>query len=165
MFLYCTWTVWYSACPFSRLNRLQIFWQLFFEKIILSYPLLIWVFTWMFQMDRGVKSPADISMNISKLVQILDISPVPFTDGVRLTLAAETTEWFCIGHSNDMQFIHCCFGFEGSMTQIWLLKSVNCFSKLVSFSWFFHKRHASFFVFQSIKILRISVHHYPLALF
>lgn len=43
-------------------------------------------------MDRGVKSPADISMNISKLVQILDISPVSFTDGVRLTLAAESTE-------------------------------------------------------------------------
>ncbi|XP_038878319.1 methionine adenosyltransferase 2 subunit beta [Benincasa hispida] len=42
--------------------------------------------------DRGVKSPADISMNISKLVQILAISPVSFTDGVRLTLATETTE-------------------------------------------------------------------------
>ncbi|KAL0538500.1 hypothetical protein IC582_027521 [Cucumis melo] len=42
--------------------------------------------------DRGVKSPADISMNIDKLVQILAMFPVSFTDGVRLTLAAEITE-------------------------------------------------------------------------
>ncbi|XP_059458889.1 uncharacterized protein LOC132188452 [Corylus avellana] len=39
--------------------------------------------------DRGVKSPADISMNITKLVQTLNISPVSFKDGVKLTLAAE----------------------------------------------------------------------------
>ncbi|PSS24356.1 Methionine adenosyltransferase 2 subunit beta like [Actinidia chinensis var. chinensis] len=39
--------------------------------------------------DRGVKSPADISMDISKLIQTLGISPIPFGDGVRLTLAAE----------------------------------------------------------------------------
>ncbi|XP_058223741.1 uncharacterized protein LOC131333300 [Rhododendron vialii] len=39
--------------------------------------------------DRGVKSPADISMDISKLIQTLGISPISFKDGVRLTLAAE----------------------------------------------------------------------------
>ncbi|KAM4105107.1 hypothetical protein ACJW30_06G208100 [Castanea mollissima] len=36
--------------------------------------------------DRGVKSPADISMNITKLVQTLNFSPTSFTDGVKLTL-------------------------------------------------------------------------------
>ncbi|KAL6126115.1 hypothetical protein ACLB2K_074166 [Fragaria x ananassa] len=36
--------------------------------------------------DRGVMSPADISMDITKLVQTLGISPVSFQDGVRLTL-------------------------------------------------------------------------------
>lgn len=41
------------------------------------------------QVDRGVKSPADISMNITNLVQTLNISPVSFKDGVKLTLAAE----------------------------------------------------------------------------
>ncbi|MBA0802272.1 hypothetical protein Gohar_012588 [Gossypium harknessii] len=39
--------------------------------------------------DRGVKSPADISMDITKLVQKLNICPTPFKDGVKLTLAAE----------------------------------------------------------------------------
>ncbi|XP_057980811.1 uncharacterized protein LOC131166356 isoform X2 [Malania oleifera] len=39
--------------------------------------------------NRGVMSPADISMDISKLVHTLDVSPTPFRDGVRLTLAAE----------------------------------------------------------------------------
>ncbi|KAK2971836.1 hypothetical protein RJ640_001000 [Escallonia rubra] len=37
--------------------------------------------------DRGVKSPADISMDITKLIQTLDLSPTTFADGVRLTLA------------------------------------------------------------------------------
>ncbi|KAK9273404.1 hypothetical protein L1049_018214 [Liquidambar formosana] len=41
--------------------------------------------------DCGVMSPADISMDISKLVQTLAISPVSFRDGVRLTLATEAT--------------------------------------------------------------------------
>ncbi|KAF2315336.1 hypothetical protein GH714_038865 [Hevea brasiliensis] len=36
--------------------------------------------------DRGVASPADISMDISKLVQTLNILPTPFKDGVKLTL-------------------------------------------------------------------------------
>lgn len=36
--------------------------------------------------NRGVKSPPDISMDISKLVQTLCISQIPFEDGVRLTL-------------------------------------------------------------------------------
>ncbi|KAM5555178.1 hypothetical protein ABKV19_023193 [Rosa sericea] len=36
--------------------------------------------------DRGVMSPADISMDITKLVQTLGISPISFQDGVRLTL-------------------------------------------------------------------------------
>lgn len=39
--------------------------------------------------NRGVKSPADISMDITKLVQTLNISPISFRDGVRLTLAPE----------------------------------------------------------------------------
>lgn len=37
--------------------------------------------------DRGVKSPADISMDIGKLVKTLNISPTSFKDGVNLTLA------------------------------------------------------------------------------
>lgn len=36
--------------------------------------------------NRGVVSPADISMNISKLIQVLGIVPIPFHEGVRLTL-------------------------------------------------------------------------------
>ncbi|KAF8413133.1 hypothetical protein HHK36_001109 [Tetracentron sinense] len=36
--------------------------------------------------NRGVISPADISMDISRLVQTLNISPTSFRDGVRLTL-------------------------------------------------------------------------------
>ncbi|XP_028769173.1 methionine adenosyltransferase 2 subunit beta-like isoform X1 [Neltuma alba] len=39
--------------------------------------------------DRGVRSPADISMDISRLVQTLKIHPIPFEEGVRLTLASE----------------------------------------------------------------------------
>lgn len=35
---------------------------------------------------RGVSSPADISMDISKLIQTLNISPTSFRDGVMLTL-------------------------------------------------------------------------------
>lgn len=41
--------------------------------------------------DRGVMSPADISMDITKLVQTLNIHPVTYKDGVKLTLAAEAT--------------------------------------------------------------------------
>lgn len=41
--------------------------------------------------DRGVQSPADISMDITKLVQTLNIDPVTYKDGVKLTLAAEAT--------------------------------------------------------------------------
>ncbi|KAJ4910287.1 NAD(P)-binding Rossmann-fold superfamily protein [Raphanus sativus] len=40
--------------------------------------------------DRGVVSPADISMDITKLIQTLDISPTSFKDGVRLTLQSES---------------------------------------------------------------------------
>ncbi|KAI3693353.1 hypothetical protein L6452_33188 [Arctium lappa] len=36
--------------------------------------------------DRGVKSPADISMDISKLIQTLDFTPTSFHDGVKLTI-------------------------------------------------------------------------------
>ncbi|OVA14104.1 dTDP-4-dehydrorhamnose reductase [Macleaya cordata] len=36
--------------------------------------------------NRGVNSPADISMDISRLVQTLGITPTPFIDGVKLTL-------------------------------------------------------------------------------
>ncbi|KAK9058940.1 hypothetical protein SSX86_021557 [Deinandra increscens subsp. villosa] len=36
--------------------------------------------------DRGVKSPADISMDISKLVQTIDFIPTSFEDGVKLTI-------------------------------------------------------------------------------
>ncbi|XVF22601.1 hypothetical protein REPUB_Repub12eG0185400 [Reevesia pubescens] len=41
--------------------------------------------------DRGVMSPADISMDITKLIQTLNISPTPFKDGVKMTLAAEAS--------------------------------------------------------------------------
>ncbi|KAJ0229943.1 RmlD-like substrate binding domain-containing protein [Hirschfeldia incana] len=40
--------------------------------------------------DRGVVSPADISMDITRLIQTLDISPTSFKDGVRLTLQSES---------------------------------------------------------------------------
>lgn len=40
--------------------------------------------------DRGVVSPADISMDITKLIQTLHISPTSFKDGVRLTLQSES---------------------------------------------------------------------------
>ncbi|CAI9278021.1 unnamed protein product [Lactuca saligna] len=36
--------------------------------------------------DRGVKSPSDISMDISKLIQTLDFRPMSFQDGVKLTI-------------------------------------------------------------------------------
>nr|GME12805.1 methionine adenosyltransferase 2 subunit beta [Ipomoea batatas] len=39
--------------------------------------------------DRGVKSPADISMDITKLIQTLGVSPTGFKEGVKLTLEAE----------------------------------------------------------------------------
>ncbi|KAL8028240.1 hypothetical protein ABFX02_14G145600 [Erythranthe guttata] len=39
--------------------------------------------------DRGVKSPSDISMDIGKLIQATGISPTPYTEGVKLTLVAE----------------------------------------------------------------------------
>ncbi|KAL2477846.1 NAD(P)-binding Rossmann-fold superfamily protein [Forsythia ovata] len=41
--------------------------------------------------DRGVKSPADISMAITKLIQTLHISPISYAKGVRLTLDAEAS--------------------------------------------------------------------------
>ncbi|KAF7814676.1 methionine adenosyltransferase 2 subunit beta [Senna tora] len=42
--------------------------------------------------DRGVRSPADISMDITRLFQTLKIHPVSFKDGVRLTLTAEAKQ-------------------------------------------------------------------------
>ncbi|AET02100.1 putative methionine adenosyltransferase [Medicago truncatula] len=42
--------------------------------------------------DRGVKSPADISMDITRLVQTLNINPVSFKDGVKLTLTTEAQQ-------------------------------------------------------------------------
>ncbi|XP_049389157.1 uncharacterized protein LOC125853506 [Solanum stenotomum] len=39
--------------------------------------------------NRGVKSPADISMDITRLIQTLNMSPTSFRDGVKLTLEAE----------------------------------------------------------------------------
>jgi len=45
-----------------------------------------------FQVDRGVKSPADISMDITRLVQTLNINPVSFKDGVKLTLTTEAQQ-------------------------------------------------------------------------
>ncbi|KAL6565927.1 hypothetical protein OROHE_004982 [Orobanche hederae] len=44
---------------------------------------------WISEVDRGVKSPSDISMDISKLIQTTGISPTRYTEGVRLTLEAE----------------------------------------------------------------------------
>lgn len=41
--------------------------------------------------DRGVKSPSDISMDITKLIQTLHISPISYAKGVRLTLDAEAS--------------------------------------------------------------------------
>ncbi|KMT20597.1 hypothetical protein BVRB_1g005790 [Beta vulgaris subsp. vulgaris] len=38
--------------------------------------------------DRGVKSPADISMDIGKLVKTLNLTSTSFKDGVNMTLAA-----------------------------------------------------------------------------
>ncbi|KAK7292612.1 hypothetical protein RJT34_15463 [Clitoria ternatea] len=42
--------------------------------------------------DRGVKSPSDISMDITRLIQTLRIHPVSFKDGVRLTLTTEAKQ-------------------------------------------------------------------------
>lgn len=42
------------------------------------------------QVDRGVVSPADISVDITKLIQTLEISPTSFKEGVRLTLESES---------------------------------------------------------------------------
>ncbi|MCD9639093.1 hypothetical protein HAX54_023396 [Datura stramonium] len=39
--------------------------------------------------NRGVKSPADISMDITRLIQTLNMSPTAFRDGVKLTLEPE----------------------------------------------------------------------------
>lgn len=39
--------------------------------------------------NRGVKSPADISMDITRLIRTLNMSPTAFRDGVKLTLEAE----------------------------------------------------------------------------
>ncbi|KAI3701157.1 hypothetical protein L2E82_45803 [Cichorium intybus] len=40
--------------------------------------------------DRGVKSPSDISMDISKMIQTLDFKPTCFEDGVKLTIDSMT---------------------------------------------------------------------------
>ncbi|GKC71587.1 NAD(P)-binding Rossmann-fold superfamily protein [Tanacetum coccineum] len=40
--------------------------------------------------DRGVKSPADISMDVSKLIQTLNFTPTSFEDGVKLTIETIT---------------------------------------------------------------------------
>lgn len=54
--------------------------------IISSMSLVVICVMLIFQVDRGVISPADISMDISKLVQTLNIVPTSFKDGVKLTL-------------------------------------------------------------------------------
>lgn len=54
--------------------------------IISSMSLVVICVMLIFQVDRGVMSPADISMDISKLVQTLNIVPTSFKDGVKLTL-------------------------------------------------------------------------------
>ncbi|CAL5020331.1 unnamed protein product [Urochloa decumbens] len=41
--------------------------------------------------NRGVASPSDISMDITKLTQLLSIKPISFQDGVRATLDAEAS--------------------------------------------------------------------------
>jgi len=41
--------------------------------------------------NRGVASPSDISMDITKLTQMLGIQPITFEDGVRATLDAEAS--------------------------------------------------------------------------
>lgn len=45
------------------------------------------------QVNRGVNSPADISMDISKLVRLLGVTPISFKDGVKLTLENDATSW------------------------------------------------------------------------
>ncbi|KAG2655127.1 hypothetical protein PVAP13_1NG549900 [Panicum virgatum] len=41
--------------------------------------------------NRGVASPSDISMDITKLTQMLSIKPISFQDGVRATFDAEAS--------------------------------------------------------------------------
>nr|XP_009786751.1 PREDICTED: uncharacterized protein LOC104234807 [Nicotiana sylvestris] len=43
----------------------------------------------MSQVNHGVKSPVDISMDITRLIQTLNMSTTAFRDGVKLTLEAE----------------------------------------------------------------------------
>lgn len=39
--------------------------------------------------NRGVVSPADISMDVSKVVKLLGINLTPFKDGVQLTFESQ----------------------------------------------------------------------------
>ncbi|RVW75234.1 hypothetical protein CK203_047177 [Vitis vinifera] len=49
--------------------------------------------SWAFncQVDRGVKSPVDISMDITELIQTLHISPTSLRVGVQLTLESQAS--------------------------------------------------------------------------
>ncbi|KAG9441081.1 hypothetical protein H6P81_016935 [Aristolochia fimbriata] len=41
--------------------------------------------------NRGVVSPADISMDVTRLIDLLGVIPIPFKDGVKLTLGISAT--------------------------------------------------------------------------
>ena len=43
------------------------------------------------QVNRGVASLSDISMDITKLTKMLGIQPISFQDGVKATLDAEAS--------------------------------------------------------------------------
>lgn len=46
------------------------------------------------QINRGVVSPADISMDIKGLVELLGTKPTSFHDGVKATLEIIPSSWF-----------------------------------------------------------------------
>ncbi|KAK1395091.1 hypothetical protein POM88_014147 [Heracleum sosnowskyi] len=49
--------------------------------------------------NRGVKSPVDISMDINKLIQTQGFSPMKFEEGIRLILRMKVSDSYSHGYS------------------------------------------------------------------
>ncbi|KAK1403745.1 methionine adenosyltransferase 2 subunit beta-like [Heracleum sosnowskyi] len=67
--------------------------------IVTSAPKIQDGFKKILQINRGVKSPADISMDISKLIQMQGFSPMKFEEGVRLMLRMKVSDSYSHGYS------------------------------------------------------------------
>ena len=70
------------------------------------------------QVNWRVASPPDISMDITKLTQILGIKPISFQDGVRSTLDAEASTWHFL--NSLLEFLGSCLH---SNMKVWHRKS------------------------------------------